>query len=267
MAQQQGWSPDQALARLMEVDRSRHRFMRYFFGQSSLASDQYDLVVNTGRVPVEDVSACIIATVCSESDNASGETAEKRVLTLSREIGAGNTGFAPTLGGRLDLRVYDREFLEQEAVRLGVSQTELEKIDEQPSGVFQRLRPGSLYQRYANVLEQLMRELGERGNVLLVGRGGSRFLRDHPRAFHVRLVAAMNIRVRRVMEHRWLRQDAARELIAQTDAQRRGFYDRCFGADWADPLEYHTTVNSGRLGPTAVDLIAYAAQRYWRRGT
>ena len=35
-----------------------------------------------------------------------------------------------------------------------------------------------------------MHELAERGDVILVGRGGNRILRDDPRAFHVRLVGA-----------------------------------------------------------------------------
>ena len=79
--------------------------------------------------------------------------AGRRVLTLSRELGAGETQFATALGERLGMRVYDRELLEQEAVRLGVSEAEMEKIDEQPAGIFQRFRPGSIYQRYFEALE------------------------------------------------------------------------------------------------------------------
>ena len=178
-------------------------------------------------------------------------------------MGAGDTGFPPTLAARLGLRVYDRDLLEQEAIRLGVPEDQLEKIDEQPAGIFQRFRPGSLHQRYFETLGQLMNELAARGDVLLVGRGGSRFLREHPRAFHVRLVAPMAVRLERVMEHRWLRQGPAQKLIAESDSQRSRFYDSYFGADWTDPLEYHVTVNSGRLGPAAVDLIAFAAEQQW----
>jgi cytidylate kinase len=184
------------------------------------------------------------------------------VLTLSRELGAGDTGFAPTLADRLGLKVYDRELLEQEAVRLGVPEAEVERVDEQPAGIFQRFQPGGFYQRYFEALGQLMEDLAGRGNVLLVGRGGSRFLRDDPGAFHVRLVAPMEVRVRRVMEHRWLREEGARQLIARSDSQRARFYENSFGADWASPLEYHVTVNSGRLGPAAIDLVADAARRY-----
>jgi cytidylate kinase len=262
MAEREAWTPEQAQARCAEVDRSRERFTRYFFGAEALRPWQYDLIANTGLVPLEDIVAVVAAIIRNEAAEHLGR-AGPRVLTLSRELGAGDSGFAPTLADRLSLKPYDRELLEQEAVRLGVSEGEVEKVDEQPAGIFERFRPGSLYQRYFDALGRLMQELAARGDVLLVGRGGSRFLKDHAGAFHVRLVATPDVRVRRVMEHRWLREGPARKLIAQTDAERRGFYENYFGADWASPLEYHITVNSGRLGPTAVDLIAAAAQRHW----
>jgi cytidylate kinase len=78
-------------------------------------------------------------------------------------------------------------------------------------------------------------------------------------------VAPLDVRVRRVLEHRWLRDGQARQLIAQSNARRGGFYRSHFGADSADPLEYHVTVNSGRLGPAAVDVVADVAQRFWSR--
>jgi cytidylate kinase len=267
MAQKEGWSSEQALARCVEVDRTRERFNRYFFGAAVDQPEQYDLVVNTGWVPLEDVATCVTALVREEVAAEPAAEAGPRVLTLSRELGAGDSGFAPTLAGRLDLRAFDRELLEQEAVRLGVHEAELEKIDEQPAGLLDRLRSGSLSRRYFDVLGQLMKELATRGNVVLVGRGGSRFLRDHPGAFHVRLVAPLEDRVRRVMAHRWLREGPARQLIAQSDARRRRFCASYFGADWSSPLEYHVTVNSGRLGPAAVDLVALTAQRHWGRET
>jgi len=102
----------------------------------------------------------------------------RRVLDPLAGIGAGDSNFAPALADRLNLHVYDRELLEQEAVRLGVPEAELEKIDEQPASIFQRFRPGSIYQRYFDALEKITRELAERGDVILVGRGWNCFLRD-----------------------------------------------------------------------------------------
>ena len=104
---------------------------------------------------------------------------------------------------------------------------------------------------------------GGPANVILVGRGGSRILRDHPRAFHLRVIAPLPIRLRRVMEYRWVRENVAKKLIAESDAQRHSFYESYFGIDWANPLEYHITANSGRLGSAAVELVSYAAERHW----
>lgn len=263
MARLEGWSPEVALARCTEVDRARRQFTRHFFGEAAIQSAQYDLVGNTNRVPLENLADTIVEVITSATVTSASPVAGKRVLTLSREFGAGDQGFAPPLAERLGLHVCDREMLEQQAIRLGVPEAELEKIDEQPAGIFQRFHPGSLHQRYFQALEQLTREWAERGEVLLVGRGGRWFLRDHPTAFHVHLTATMATRLRRVMEYRWVRQDVAQKLIAQSDSQRRSFCENYFGADWSDPLEYHLTVNSGRLGALAVDLVARAAQRHW----
>ena len=107
--------------------------------------------------------------------------------------------------------------------------------------------------------------MAQRGDVILVGRAGNCFLRDDPRALHVRLVAPLPVRLRRVMEYRWVRESVAKKLTAESNAQRASFYESYFGVDWASPLEYHITVNSGRLGPAAVDLVTLVAERHWNR--
>src|SRR5205085_2581109 len=53
MAQQEGWSFAEALARCTDEDRVRGRFTNYFFGAEASRPEQYDLTVNTGRVPLE----------------------------------------------------------------------------------------------------------------------------------------------------------------------------------------------------------------------
>jgi len=290
MASLEGWSLDEARTRCLEVERTRGLFTRYFFGPSALEPAQYDLVVNTARVPLADVTEVVAAMVRPGSTVPEKGVPEKgtgpicrngpegaahhvalspfparRVLTLSRELGAGDRNFAPALADRLKMHVFDRELLEQEAVRLGVPEAELEKVDEQPASIFQRFRPGSIYQRYFAALRQITCELAERGDAILVGRGGNCYLRDDPRAFHVRLVAATVVRCRRIMEYRWVREAVAKKLMAESDGRRRRFHESYFGIDWSNPSEYHVTVNSGRLGLVALDLISAAAGFYWSR--
>ena len=104
MAKQEGWSPDQALARCLEVDRTRELFTRYFFGDAAVQPCRYDLVVNTARVPLEDVTSAVASVVRpSPAEDAVGP-GRNRVLTISRELGAGETQFPAALAERLGMR-------------------------------------------------------------------------------------------------------------------------------------------------------------------
>src|SRR5262249_46753061 len=162
---------------------TRERFTRYFFGDAPFQPSRYHLIFHTGWVPLDDVVACVAALVRGTKEDCRLEIADcrledskgpghsicnlqspicNRVLTLSRELGAGGANFVVALAGRLDLVVHDRELLEQEAIRLGVSEAEVRKVDEKPSGIFQRFRPGSIQQRYFEALGQLMNDLAAR---------------------------------------------------------------------------------------------------------
>ena len=56
-------SLEQATARCIQVDRARERFTKYFFGPAASWPCQYDLVVNTGRVPLDGVVDLLAALV------------------------------------------------------------------------------------------------------------------------------------------------------------------------------------------------------------
>jgi cytidylate kinase len=224
------------------VDRARERFTRYFFGPHAVSPCEYDLVVNTGRVPLDIVVELVAHLVRDGSieECASGAPGG-RILTLARELGALESGFEPALAARLHLRCHDRGLLEQEAGRLGVPEALVERIDETAVGPVALHRPSGIERRYFEIMGQLMDELATGGDVLIVGRGGGCFLRDHPRGFHVRLVASMSVRIRRVMEYRWVAEGPARKLIAESDERRRRFHRDFFDFDWGDPLGYFQT--------------------------
>ena len=50
-------------ARCLQVDRARERFTKYFFGPTASMPCQYHLVVNTGRVPLDEVVALVAAII------------------------------------------------------------------------------------------------------------------------------------------------------------------------------------------------------------
>jgi cytidylate kinase len=296
MAHREGWPAGEAEARIAAVDKTRERFLRYFFGAGAAEPARFDFIVNTARVSLDDVVAATVTFLSTAKpegesssprgrpekatspigrprgleDSPSGlggkeKRRERRIVTLSRELGAWATEFAPRLARALDLHVYDRELVEEESRRLGVPETQLRALDEHAVGVAQRLMPGSLYHQYVDAMGPVMREIAKRSPALIVGRGGNRLLRDDPAAFHVRLVATHDFRLRRVMQYHWMREDPARNMLDGNDSIRRRFFEHCFGAHWADPLEYHLILNTGRLGESSVGLGADLARRHWGR--
>jgi len=193
-----------------------------------------------------------------------------RLITISREYGAGGGEVAIRLTRALGWGLLDRELLHRPAQIEHVSDAELEAIDEQAVSVADRFRLDPPHQRYIHGLSEAARQAAAQGNAVLVGRGSHHLVGEapdafHPRTFRVRLVAPMPIRLRRVMELQWLAEEPARKRIAESDDRRRRFYQDYFQTDWSDPLGYDITVNSGRLGASAVDLVAIAADRAWER--
>jgi cytidylate kinase len=266
MARLEGWNREEALSRCDAVERSRVRFLQYFFGADATAPEQYDLVVNTGRVPLEEAADGVIALIRGATSRMSAPAGHGgSVLTMTGQAGAANPRDAALLAGRLGLQLWHRELLDREAVRLGLSAADVERIDEQPAGIFERFLPGSVHHRCLAVLRELMEELGAQGQVLIVGRGSSCFLRDHPRAFHARVVAPLADRVRCIMTRDWAHENVARKRIEKIDSQRRRFFAECGGGNWDDPLGYHLTINTARLGERSEGTIADFALRRWQR--
>lgn len=265
MARRQGWPEGEAEGRIAAVDKTRERFLRYFFGAGAAEPARFDFIANTARVPLDAIVAATVNLVKGVAPEVAGEGSRgRRVVTLSRELGAWATEFAPRLGQALGLHVYDQELVDEEARRLGVPAAQLRALDEHAVGLAQRLMPGSLYHQYVDAIGPVMRELATRTPALIVGRGGNRLLGDEPAAFHVRLVATHDFRLRRVMQYHWMREGPARELLDGSDGVRRRFFQHCFGTHWDDPLEYHLVLNTGRLGDASVRLAADLAVRHWQ---
>ncbi len=105
MARQEGWTMEAALARCTQEDHIRDRFTRYFFGEAAFQPARYHAIFNTERVPLEDVVASVVGVIRGEGESppvadapGSPSKASGRVLTLARELGAGERNFAAAAG-------------------------------------------------------------------------------------------------------------------------------------------------------------------------
>lgn len=209
------------------------------------------------------------------------------VITLSRQYGSGGRDVARLLCERLGYRYFDRTLMAQLGAQLGVAPEAIVDLSEhrhQVQGLLERVftaaidpfgDPGAwalpaqreAQQRTsAQTFQSLVLAAHEHGDVVIMGRGGQVALRGAPDALHVRLVAPVEQRVRRVQWREGLDIDAARVRIVERDDASLDYVRRYYNAEVDDPLLYDLVVNMHQLTPAAAaDLIVAALERLQAR--
>ncbi len=182
------------------------------------------------------------------------------VITISRQYGSLGNIVANALAERLGYRVVMRELINQAALLAGAPSVALAIIDE--LGLLGISPTQDEYLAYSRAVQTVMEDLAAAGNVILVGRAGQVVLCDHPGVLHVRMIAPLELRVKRLAERHYISAHAARAQATARDRQRRTYLKRFYNVDWNDPLLYDLVINTAHLEATeACDLIYQAARK------
>jgi cytidylate kinase len=91
----------------------------------------------------------------------------------------------------------------------------------------------------------------EKGDVVIMGRGGQAILHDKPGVLHVRLEAPLETRIQRIAERDHLSAKEARQVATDRDKASAEYLQRFYGVNWSDPLLYHLVLNTGKWDPAA----------------
>jgi cytidylate kinase len=94
--------------------------------------------------------------------------------------------------------------------------------------------------------------------VIIVGRAGASLTRHLPGGLHLRLVASLPARVRRMMAVKDVSEKEARRAVAERDRARADLVESYFHRDINDPLLYDMVWNTETMAP---DVIAATTLR------
>ena len=100
---------------------------------------------------------------------------------------------------------------------------------------------------YLKTLRAVIIELAKSEAIVIRGRGSQFILKDFPGAFHVLVVAPLDLRVKRVMERMKLDEEKAKNEIKRSDSNHHEFLRRYFHAEPENPLDYHIVLNTKRM--------------------
>jgi cytidylate kinase len=115
---------------------------------------------------------------------------------------------------------------------------------------------------FGNLIQGVILGAYDRGNMVIVGRGGQALLADKPDVLHVRLVAPLAERINRVQQQHSCTAAQARELIAERDRGMAKYLGEMFKVQPDDPQWYHLMINLGKWSlEEAAQLIVKAVEQ------
>jgi cytidylate kinase len=191
------------------------------------------------------------------------------VITIRGQYGSWATEIGKLIAHKLNIDYVDREIIARVAEQLHEPRDRVKEKETPPTTPLGRIAEamGSTYMGdgghmglcvlpweiplndriFLSGLEHIIKELAKSEAIVIRGRGSQFILKDFPGAFHVLVVASIEVRVKRVMERLKLNERDARKEIARFDNGIRGFIERYFQADITDPINYDIVVNTNRL--------------------
>ena len=187
-----------------------------------------------------------------------------QLITVSREFGAGGSDLARELGERLGWPVLDHDVIHRVAEQLRLDENTVEHFDEHPPSLLARIAtvliipqpdlfsfPPSTdvasHDRIAAATTEVIRAAAADPPLIIVGHGAQCILAGRPDVLHVRAIAPLGDRIRRIASRLNVDPAFAANLLRRADGDRQAYVQRYFHADWHSELLYDLRINTARV--------------------
>ena len=184
---------------------------------------------------------------------------EKRIITISREYGAGGLPVGRMVAEKLGIPFYDKKLVEHVAEESGFAPKFIEEHGEHspsgsmfsyafaPQGVPGVMNGLSTSDYLWNVQCNVILQLAEKGPCVIVGRNADYILKDRKDVLNVFLHADIPHRVERVLEANPDEKNPEGRIAAR-DKRSRLNYQHYTGRTWAMSQNYHICLDTSVLG-------------------
>ncbi len=193
-----------------------------------------------------------------------------KVITISREYGAGGGTIGRAVAERLGIEFLDKAIILTTADKAQVNVESVFKLDEKVPANFSFTQ--SMFDFYSKPFNEKMfqaqsdviRYFGERGKCLIVGRNSNSILREFDNTLHVFITAKPEFRCKRMMEkemYRGVSEGKIKDLIKTVDKRRSRYCEYYTNTKFGDAKNYDICLDSSRLGiEKCVDIICDLAE-------
>jgi cytidylate kinase len=197
------------------------------------------------------------------------------VITISRQFGSGALTIGKKLAEKLSYTLVDEEIIKLISQKAKVSKDWVHALEKEAGGKLHhfvnRLVPKGLVDRilddqrgyideeiYIHLLDQIIRQIADKDNCVIIGRGGQYILKGRPDTFHILLVADKEDRIRFIESHYHLKPSQALQVINAENKRRNNLYRKFDKTDYDHPTHYHLTLNMSKISlDAAADIISH----------
>jgi len=188
------------------------------------------------------------------------------VITISRQTGCGARGIAWTICEELNRnkpslksdgngkwKYISREILQESAEQLNLDTSALKSvIDDKDRGIMDQI-VGALSthshksdQKIIKTVQDVIRQFGNNGNVIIIGRGGASLCHDIRLSLHIRLVAPEDWRISEIARRLDFSKAYATEYVKKRDVERELLVTKLLGRK-PDSSAYDVELNRSRF--------------------
>ena len=184
----------------------------------------------------------------------------KKLVTISREYGSGGRIIGKLLAEKLNVPFYDKEIIDMAVEESGFSRELIESAELKAKNSFAYnlasalnfnegigASPLSVNEKLFLAQFQVIKEIGEKGEGVIVGRCADYVLKDMPEATNVFIHAEMEDRIKRATEKYGDDPEKIKNLIATYDKARQNYYNYHTCQKWGDYKNYNLSINSSRI--------------------
>lgn len=181
----------------------------------------------------------------------------KNIITIGREFGSGGRTIAKKVAEKLGIPCYDREIIDEVAIKSGLLKEEVEKKGEHLSASGKMSTIFTLYNLYSNMTKddiiwhaqkKVIEELAEKGPCVIVGRCADYILRERDDVVKVFIYADKETRADRIVKIYGENDETPEKRIREKDKKRAAYYEHFTEMTWGDPSHYDICLNSRKLG-------------------